>query len=63
MEDWQQRVVDEAKDLGGKLDRLTAFFNTEAFAKLEAEARSLMREQAVHMQGYLRTLQDRIERF
>lgn len=62
MQPWQQRIVDEAKDLEGKIERLTAYVDAN---RRTAPIRdiALLMEQRNHMKQYLMVLQKRIARF
>lgn len=63
MEDWQQRVVDEKKELDEKIKKLNSFFSTEAFSLLATTDAVLLRTQYVVMQEYSSILAKRIARF
>ena len=66
MEAWQQRVVEEKKELDEKLEKLRDFLKSKAFLKLRAEddiAASLLVEQELAMTTYSFVLKDRIEHF
>lgn len=56
------RMQAERSDLGGRLDRLAAFLETEKFSELPAADQGLLRAQASAMQTYLSILTKRIER-
>lgn len=59
----QQRVVDENKELGDRLAKLLAFFQSPIFLKLSEAERSRLRNQARFMDGYAAVLEERIEAF
>jgi len=59
----QQRVVEEKKELDGKLEKLKAFVKTEIFETLEFEDKSLLNSQVYHMYSYSDILKHRILRF
>ena len=63
MQPHEQRVVDERDELTDKLTKLGAFFHTEVFEGLPEAERILLVTQEDYMQGYLNTLNRRIERF
>lgn len=59
----QQRVVDEKKELDGRLSKLLCFFQTPVFCELPEAERSRLRNQARFMEGYSAVLQERIDAF
>lgn len=59
----QERVVAEKKDLDEKIAKLSAFFDTETFAKLPDVDKGDLERQMAFMQGYSDTLGLRINRF
>ncbi len=59
MDPWQQRVVDEASDLKGKIGRLRDVLDTNA----DLGDRSLLHSQLGHMAAYLAILEARIGKF
>ena len=59
----QQRVVDEARELNDKLDKLNAFFGNPVFASLNADEQERMKRQAAAMTDYSRVLAERISAF
>lgn len=63
MNDWQQRVIDEKRELCERLAKLRQFFVTTAFAEMDSESRELMKRQAKIMQNYTNVLNERIKRF
>lgn len=62
-EPYQLRVIAEAAQLSERLLALAQFMGGEGFSKLSAAERSLLVEQSQHMNGYLRVLQLRIDRW
>jgi len=63
MEQHQQRVVDEKKDLDVKLERLNTFFGTELFSRLDEGEQDRLRRQANAMGEYSAILGERIAMF
>lgn len=63
LQPFQQRVVAEKEELGDRLSKLLAFFQTDAFAALPEAERSRLRNQARFMDGYAAVLTERIEAF
>lgn len=63
MEDWQQRVVQEQKELQERLDKLMMFLDTEKFYKLPQEDKKLFWKQFYGMIDYNEALKLRIEKF
>lgn len=63
MQPHEQRVVDEASDLGEKLSKLNDFLLTDRFSELPDDDRILLMRQQGQMDGYYHTLQHRITRF
>lgn len=63
LEDWQQRVVTEADELGSRINRLRDMFRTETFANLHESEKYILRQQIRPMQDYYDILCSRIERF
>lgn len=60
---YQQRVIDEANDLGLKLSSLDIFFITPFFLTLSAEEQHRMVKQSWIMDLYFEILKERIENF
>ena len=60
---YQQRVIDENRELGERLGKLLAFFQTPAFVELSEAERSRLRNQARFMDGYAAVLEERIAAF
>jgi hypothetical protein len=67
MQAYQQRVVDEKKDLDHKLEKLDAFLTTAQsgglFDSLPQEDKTLLQHQGVAMREYSQILKKRIARF
>jgi len=63
MEDWQNRVVEEQKELGDKFDKLVEFTCGEAFTKLDHVNQNLLVQQASAMNAYNEILLARISMF
>ena len=73
MTDWQQRVIDEKRELDAKIEKLRRFIfhgkiNTvevwsEAFEALDHLDRCLLQDQLNYMTKYSKVLTERIERF
>jgi len=59
----QQRVVAEWNELGERLEKLWAFFNTDIYAGLPEVERIRLRHQARFMDGYAAILTERIADF
>ena len=60
---YQQRVVDEHRELAERLEKLAAFLVTNTFADLPDVERSLLEAQSAHMRAYLTVLEVRIQGF
>lgn len=63
MEDWQQRVIEEAEQLEGKIHKLQNFIQMRAFEGLPEEEQNLLQNQLRHMIAYRHTLAYRIDGF
>jgi hypothetical protein len=63
MEDWQQRVVDEKKELDKKLENLRKFLSTESFQKLAIKEQARLEYQKLIMMSYSDVLHLRIVNF
>lgn len=61
--DWQQRVVDEQKELKEKIDKLTDFITSRKSGTLSFFDRELLLAQRWFMIQYNITLLERIARF
>jgi hypothetical protein len=63
MEDYQERVAQEEKDLSCRIQRLEAFINSDAFALVDIDERVRMQYQLEVMHLYDHILCDRINHF
>ena len=63
MEDFQQRVIDEKKELDGRIERLRSFIDGKVFNTLAPNERRRMNLQCKVMQEYSTILNDRIANF
>lgn len=63
MKEYQQRVVEEKKELEGKLSRLLAFLSGNAVKELPLRERILLELQASVMEQYSSILAKRIADF
>lgn len=63
MQPFQQRVVDEERDLNDKIEKLTAFIPTELFKRLPPAEQDRMKNQLMYMGRYASILRQRIEAF
>ena len=63
MENWQERVISESKDLHVKLVYLEEFMESDQFRKLPDDDRDLLRIQFHSMSAYWNVLGLRINRF
>jgi hypothetical protein len=63
MKPHQERVVEEKKDLDGKIDRLKVFVGGETFNTLDEDEQDLLEEQLGIMHDYSRILGERIAGF
>jgi len=63
MQDFQQRVVDEKKELDEKVTKLRAFIHTEQFDSLDGNEKIRLWRQADAMGVYSSVLGERIEAF
>ena len=63
MEDYQERVVEEKKELDGKITKLAAFVFSEKFASVVKDEQKRMQQQLYVMMDYSRCLQERIAAF
>lgn len=64
MQDWQQRVIDEKRDLDARIGRLEAMLDAP-FARTEVGLRQfdMMRRQLGYMKAYSLTLAERVADF
>lgn len=60
MEDWKERLINEQKELKGRLAKLTDFINSEKFYKLSQNNRQLLKNQKIAMELYLNVLNMRL---
>ncbi len=60
---YQQRVVAERGELAGRLQKLSAFIESEVWRTLPEDERDLLVEQRLHMTAYLGVIQRRCVRF
>lgn len=63
MQLYRQRVVSEAAELKGRLDRLSTFLDSEAFKRLPELERNRLCAQAAVMGQYHSILLERIDAF
>ena len=63
MQDFQKRVVDEKTELDEKREKLGAFKNTDAFARLPWQEQERLNTQAHIMTMYSAVLGERIAAF
>lgn len=63
MQPWQQRVIDEKKELDEKLKKLLVFISGEEFRKLPWQEATLLKQQALAMGKYASILEERIANF
>lgn len=63
MLDYQARVIQEQTDLKDKIDKLTAFLDSEASSTVDKDQRVLLQVQLHAMSGYLGILDERIASF
>lgn len=63
MQDFQQRVVDEHKELASKLDKLNQFIKGDIYKSLPGDEQMRLNHQAKAMSEYAFILNDRIAHF
>ncbi|MCK9157164.1 MAG: hypothetical protein M0P12_13960 [Paludibacteraceae bacterium] len=64
MEVYQQRVIEEKKELDAKIEKLSTFVDSKAFPEtVEASERSRLLHQLTVMREYSSILSDRIANF
>jgi uncharacterized protein YydD (DUF2326 family) len=63
MQPFQQRVVEEVRELRGKLDKLNQFVQTEMFNQLPDAEKARMLKQRSLMSDYADVLDERIAAF
>ena len=61
MPDFISRLIAERNELSERLDKLKAFLTTESFMKIDKQQQVLLWSQSGLMQGYLNTLNKRLE--
>lgn len=62
-EAWQLRVIEERDELATKMVALNKFLSSDAGNNLNPQHRTLLKTQALFMEGYLNTLCERIALF
>ena len=60
METWKERLVEEQKDVKGKLVKLVEFMNSEKFFELSANYKQVLNNQKLGMEIYLQSLNTRL---
>lgn len=60
---YQQRVIDEKRELDAKREKLGEFKNTDAFARLPWQAQELLNTQGHIMTMYSAVLSERLAQF
>ena len=63
MESWQQRVIDEEKELSIKIKKLDSFVTTDSFENLSSLNKELLVIQLFAMKHYDAILNKRISNF
>ena len=63
MQEFQQRVIEEKKELDSKLNKLKDFMHSEQYAQLDSTNQGLLMVQQVAMENYSDALARRIEMF
>jgi hypothetical protein len=63
MESYQERVVEEKRELDEKLAKLVVFGHTEQFLLLSSDEKDRMSHQHSSMEAYSKVLGERIEAF
>lgn len=63
MNDWQERVTHEKRELDERLDRLNSYLAGGSSRLLAPEDRNLLQRQRRVMEEYSEVLRSRIERF
>lgn len=63
MEAWQERVVQEKKELDAKIEKLFDFMCSAGYCDTTFEQRDLLRRQWSHMSDYSKILGERIAAF
>lgn len=63
MQPFQQRVLDEKRELEEKIQKLDTFRESETFKTLDEDDQELLNRQVHYMVGYWNALVARIDRF
>lgn len=63
MDPWQQRVVEEKRDLDARLGRLQEFLGSASYLALQLEDQDLLQDQRLCMRAFSDVLSKRIVRF
>jgi hypothetical protein len=63
MQPHQERVVTEKQELDTKLEKLSAFIETETFQGLPSDEKDRLQRQHMHMDHYSTVLGERIAAF
>lgn len=63
MPNWQQRVIEEQRELGARLERLLAFFPTDRYHDLHLAEQQRLSRQLRIMTEYREVLVERIAAF
>ena len=61
LNEWQQRLLDETRELARKLNKLNDFMSGDVFPRLDRKAKDLLYEQNIAMTKYLQVLSQRLE--
>jgi hypothetical protein len=60
---FQERVIEEKKELDDKIEKLKQFFNTAIYQNLPKDERRRLSRQYTYMEGYSNVLKERIDNF
>ncbi len=63
LHNWQERVIQEKRDLDVRLANLQAFIASDDCTRLDNYARDLLHQQVHYMRAYSQVLANRIELF
>lgn len=63
MQDWQERVIDESRELTERLHKLRVFMGGSVYARLPYAEKMRLRQQSLVMETYMLILDDRIVNF
>lgn len=63
MEAYQQRVIDEAKELSGRITKLDLFIGSPLFESLDPAEQFRLRTQISVMHVYASILEERVQNF